>query len=166
MTGVSAYPEHDKQANVIAKTQAASEFIEFLHSQGIELMTYREDLSETMPASLECPSPRRSLMERASCDPTPDDTPGKFIPHWKTHCKHWKDPGREATGTAVQGQCCRCRMTKTYEITGVRGWAAPGRSLVQLIADWTGVDLKKIAAEEQQMLTNACTAIHAQNARR
>jgi len=154
---VSNYPEHDKQAEVVEQTQAIGEFIDWLGTQGIHLMMWREDLTDERPTDPECPV----KVVRAApnpCDPSRDGSDD--FSWYRRHCQHWQDPDREADGEARQGTCCRCQRGRHYEIRNVKAWTPPGRSTLQLLADWAAIDLRKIEAEKRQML-EACRAANA-----
>jgi hypothetical protein len=156
---MSDYPEHDKQATIIDQTQAAGEFIDWLASEGIQLMTWREDLTDTRPTDPRCPHSRRDCEgcdhHRDDCAPVRgDEDEYGLILYSTAHCKHWQDPEREAEGEAEQGHCCRCGKGRFYELHGLKHWVSPGRSLIQLLADWQDIDLAKIEAEKRQMLAS------------
>lgn len=148
------YPEHDKQAKVVEQTQAIGEFLEWLQSQGVHLMTWREDLTDSRPTDGDCPRSRRG-QEPLACDPVHGDgEPFGMLAYWRVHCKHWQDPERDAGENAEQGHCCRCSRGRFYEVTGIKSWTSEPRSIMQLLADWAGIDLKKIEAEKRQMLAS------------
>jgi hypothetical protein len=145
------YPEHGKQAQVIEQAQVVGEFLEWLASQGVHLMTWREDLQDLRPTDPECDQRRRGLDEPAACDPDSSLRGKPFEAYWRTHCKHWHDQHREAEGDAKQGLCCRCGGGNAYTVT-TRGFIHETRGIEQLLADWAGIDLKAIDAEKRQML--------------
>lgn len=152
---VSSYPEHDKQHAVMDQAQVIGEFLIWLRGQGIELMTWREDLTELRPADPEC-TVRFNSDDPQPCDQIRDEGDGaKPRAWWRRHCKHWQDPQREAAGSASQGHCCRCGKGRVYQADGIEGWVHDGRGIGQLLADWAGIDLSMIAAEKQQMLATA-----------
>jgi hypothetical protein len=89
------YPEHDKLALVKDETQAAGEFVEWLGSQGIHLMVWREDLTDQRVTDTECPK-RVNSDDPAPCNqlyaPVGDTaTPRAW---WRRHCLHWQNPER------------------------------------------------------------------------
>lgn len=147
---MSDYPEHDKLRAAQAETQAAGEFVEWLNSQGIQLMTYREDLTDTRTVDDECKI-RKSKHNPRSCDNTEDDGDHSVM-YWMRHCLHWQDPDRAVTGDAVQGECCYCDLGRFREVHGLRAWTSPGKNLQALLADWADIDQSKIEAEKRQML--------------
>jgi hypothetical protein len=151
---VSDYPECDKMLAVQEQTQVIGEFLEWLNGQGVQLMVWREDLTDARPTDPECPSKA-----------TADDPPACKAPHpegsiygedgvvyWRQHCLHWQEPEREATGNAQQGHCCRCQRGRVYEVHGIKAWEPDPRSVNRLLADWTGIGLGKIEAEKRAML--------------
>jgi hypothetical protein len=148
---MSDYPEHDKLTAVADETQAAGDFVNWLAEQGIQLMTWRENLTDTRPASDECRVSADSDSIQP-CDQTRDDGTEGPVAWWRRHCKHWQDAGRPAEGDAKPGHCCRCGNGQFTEIHGVRAWTDPGRNLTQLLADWQGIDLRKINDEKRRML--------------
>jgi hypothetical protein len=158
---VSDYPEHDKLQAVQAGTQAAGEFVDWLAGEGIHLMTYREDLTDTLPVDARCESKVRSSQRTLACDPKggEEDDSGEFW--WVRHCHHWQDPEREASGDEEHGICCRCGKGRIYEIHGLKVWVGPGRNLQALLADWSGIDQRKLEAEKRAMLA----ALQAANAK-
>lgn len=138
------YPECAKLAAAAAETQAAGEFVDWLASQGIHLMMWREDLTDTRPVDSEC----RERYDRGNpqpCDQTRDDGDDSAISWWMRHCLHWQND--EAEGT-----CCRCDRGHVYEIHGVRAWVGAPRSLNDLLADWAGIDQDEVERERRQML--------------
>ena len=153
---MSDYPEHDKQALVVDQAQAAGDFIDWLASQGIHLMRWREDLTDTRPTDPQCPD-RRDRDNPRPCDQMHDDGDHSVM-YWMRHCLHWQDPEREAADPAVQGECCYCHRGRFYEIHGLKHWVNPGRSLIELLAGWQGIDLKKIEVEKRQILAGLSAA--------
>jgi hypothetical protein len=117
------YPEHEKLQAVSEQTQAIGEFLDWLNSQGVHLMTWREDLTDTRPDDW-CEAAKYSHL----------------------HCDHW---GTEDE----THECCRCaKPYGLREVTGIKGWVSKRRSTLQLLADWAGIDLAKIESEKRQML--------------
>lgn len=149
---MSDFPEHDKMTAVAEQTQAIGEFLEWLASEGVHLMVWREDLTDTRPTDPECGHQRRRTEDPADCDPDESLSGLPLLAYWRTHCKHWHDPNREADGDAEQGTCCRCHKGRLYEVTGLKSWAGEQRHVTQLLADWAGIDLRKLEAEKRQML--------------
>jgi hypothetical protein len=120
---MAGYPEHEKLQAVSEQTQAIGEFLEWLNSQSVQLMTWREDLTDTR------------VDDKCPCDG-----------HFHLHCDHW-GADNEAHG------CCRCGKPFGFtEVTGIKGWVSERRGATQLLADWAGIDLNKIEAEKRQML--------------
>lgn len=158
---MSDYPEHDKMSEVSEQTQAIGEFLEWLTSEGVQLMIWREDMTDTRPTDPECPHKRRDCEgcdhHRDDCAPTEGDEAG-FRSYMFGHCKHWHDPEREAEGNAEQGHCCRCGKGRFYEVTGLKSWVHERRSINELLAGWAGIDLEKIEDEKRQMLARLRTA--------
>lgn len=146
---MSEYPEHDKQALVMDQTQAIGEFLEWLNSQGVQLMTWREDLTDSRPTDRDCAT-RFDPHGMASCDPQREG--GQDYLDWRrSHCLHWSDA--ERSGAAGEpGTCCRCGKGEYYEVTGISAHVHESRSTTQLLADWAGIDLSKIEAEKRAML--------------
>src|SRR5579872_4835327 len=115
---MTSYPEHEKQAKVIDQAQAISEFLEWLAGQGVQLMTWREDLTDTRPDD-DCPAAKYSRL----------------------HCDHWGHVNAEH-------ECCNCGRPYGFrEITGIKGWVREPRGILQLLADWAGIDLNVIGRE-------------------
>lgn len=167
MTG---YPEHDKLAAIQEHTQVIGEFLEWLASQGVQLMTWREDLTDSRPTDPECPHRWRDCdgctHTHDDCAPASgDETTYGLLAYSIAHCKHWQDPERKAGGNARQGVCCRCHRGRFYEVTGIRSWVHERRSTTQLLADWAGIDLGKIEAEKRQMLDSIRAAQEAAGSR-
>jgi hypothetical protein len=149
---MSMYPEHDKLSAVAEQTQAIGEFLEWLQSQRIQLMVWREDLTDSRPTDAKCKE-REGTDRHSPLDCRPgsiDETHGEY--HWQAHCMHWNDPSLEAGENEEQGVCCYCRMGQTYEISGIRSWLHEQRGIQQLLADWAGIDQSKLEAEKRQML--------------
>jgi hypothetical protein len=120
---MSNYPEHDKQAKVVDQSQAIGEFLEWLNSEGVRLMTWREDLTDERIDDW-CEAAKYSHL----------------------HCDHWGSDDKDHT-------CCRCGKPFGYrEVTGIKAWVEQSRSIMQLLADWAEIDLKVIEAEKRQML--------------
>lgn len=154
---MSDYPEHDKQAEVIDQTQAIGEFLDWLASQGVHLMKWREDLTDTRPTDGKCEVRRRDRPKQP-CDPTLADDTGSAW-YYTAHCMHWHDEKRETDSASQRGICCHCGKGRHYEVTGLSAWTPESRGVLQLLADWAGIDLNKIEAEKRQMLA----AIRAMN---
>jgi hypothetical protein len=148
---MSDYPEHDRQALVVDQTQAIGEFIDWLGTQGVQFMTWREDMTDSRPTDPDC-RVRRAANSAIPCKPSSASDTGT-ADYYSTHCLHWHDPEREAEEDREQGICCWCGKGKYYEVTGLRSWAHESRGTLQLLADWAGIDLAKIEAEKRQMLT-------------
>jgi hypothetical protein len=146
---MSDHPEHDKLAEVQAETQAAGEFVDWLATQGIHLMMWREDLTDGRVTDPQCMVKRAELQ---SCDQKYRRDGDKGIAPWRRHCLHWQDPEREAVDPAKQGHCCRCGKGLLQER---KAWVSPGRNLLELLADWAGIDQDKIETEKREMLERA-----------
>jgi hypothetical protein len=151
---MSDYPEHDKLSQVSEQTQAIGEFLEWLTGEGVQLMIWREDMTDTRRTDGDCPKARDAMkIGKRPCDPTEGDDAG-----WRSymfgHCKHWQDAERKAEGDAKQGHCCRCGKGQFYEVTGIKSWTHERRSINELLAAWAGIDLEKIEAEKRQMLAS------------
>ncbi|HEY2086620.1 MAG TPA: hypothetical protein VGH54_11435 [Mycobacterium sp.] len=158
---MSEYPEHDKLSAVASQTQAIGEFVEWLEDQGVQLMTYREDLIDVRPTDPDCRMRRRQghgENRKSPCWPTRESDVGS-ADYYDTHCLHWH--GREyVVGDdlgAEPGTCCWCGKGLEYEVT-TRGWVHEQRGTERLLADWSGIDLRKIKAEKRQMLASIRTA--------
>lgn len=146
---MSEYPEHEKLQAVTGETQAAGAFLEWLPTQGVQLMIWREDLSDIRLVDEQC-------MRRRTDGPGHDPACAPQRPvdgdlyndhgfaYWLGHCTHW-----EASDT---GTCCRCGQGHYREVTGIHGWTPETRSVNQLLADWADIDQNKIEAEKRQML--------------
>lgn len=148
---MSTYPEHDKLQAVAEQTQVIGEFLEWLESQGIQLMIYREDLIDIRPTGQDCRK-RHDRIRDDPCRPTSASGIGSAF-WWQTHCLHWHGKLRDADDNIQeQGICCWCGKGAEYTIT-TRGWVHEQRGIQQLLADWAGIDLNKIEAEKRQMLT-------------
>jgi hypothetical protein len=146
------YPEHEKLQAVSEQTQAIGEFLEWLNSQSVQLMIWREDLTDTRTTGPACPERRRGH-RMDPCWPTSAIGIGG-ADYWDTHCLHWHGRDRDDNdddAAAEQGICCWCGKGREYTIT-TRGWVSERRSTPQLLADWAGIDLDKIEAEKRQML--------------
>lgn len=155
---MSDYPEHDKLQKVQGETQAAGEFADWLQSQGIQLMTWREDLTDERETNPECKVSFDSDNPQ-SCDQTraldDDDYPRAW---WRRHCFHWQDPQREAVALSQPGYCCRCKRGHFHTIHGVKAWTSPGKDLLALLAEWSGIDQGKLEDEKRQILEKARAA--------
>jgi hypothetical protein len=160
---MSDYPECDRLAEASKQTQPIGEFLDWLQTQGVQLMVWREDLTDSRPTDPKCReregSDRHSPLD---CRPSAtDETSGEY--HWQAHCMHWNDPDREAGENEKQGVCCYCRRGRHHEVTGLRSFVHERRGTEQLLADWAGIDLKKVDAERRQMLAAIRTANEAAN---
>lgn len=146
---MSNYPECDKLAEASKVTQPIGEFLDWLSSQRIQLMTWREDLTDTRPTDSDCHMRCRENREDP-CWPTSESDlyDGEY---YKTHCLHWHDPER-AEPEFEPGTCCWCNQGRRYEVTGLKAWVSDPRNYEQLLADFMGIDLKKVDAERRQML--------------
>jgi len=147
---VTGYPEHDKLQAAQPRTEVIGEFLEWLEGQGIQLMTWREDLTDSRPVDVKCAQHRRGEPSR-SCDPD-SSVAVEDIAWWVTHCMHWHVPERDAADGEQQGTCCRCGKGRFYVVTGIHGFVHERRGTEQLLADYAGIDLRKIEAEKRQML--------------
>lgn len=147
------YPEHDKQAEVIEQTQAIGEFLDWLSGQGVQLMIWREDLTDSRLTDPVCPVSFTSD-DPQSCDQIRDEGDDREPrAWWRRHCKHWQSPDLDRDiEWGTPGECCRCHKGQHYEITSISSWVHESRSVTQLLADWAGIDLKKIEDEKRQML--------------
>lgn len=157
---MSEYPECEKLAEASKVTQPIGEFLDWLNSQGIHLMTWREDLTDSRPTDDRCRERRSTGWpdDLALCRPRTVDT-GQLRPgadYWTTHCLHWHaDQPKASNGlNGAPGTCCRCRMAQHYEVTGINAWVSDPRGYEQLLADFAGVDLKKVDTERRQMLAS------------
>jgi hypothetical protein len=131
---VSEYPECERLTAAAEQTQVIGEFIDWLQGQGIQLMTYREDLSDIRPTI------------------SASDTGGAN--YWETHCLHWHGAARDADDNIQeQGTCCWCGMGREYTLT-TRGWVHEQRGTEHLLADWAGIDPQKVEAERRRMLAS------------
>lgn len=155
------YPEHDKLLAVKDSAEAAGEFLEWLQSEGISLMTWRTDMTDTRPTDPECRARIRQMRDGGYVPLDCDLQAAEEVPEgtletarWRSHCKHWLLLVGPARGTSEKrGVCCHCEKGRTYEITLSSGvWAADRRSIEQLLADWLGIDRDKIEAEKRQIL--------------
>lgn len=145
------YPEHQKMAGIAGQTQAIGEFLEWLEGQGVQLMTWHEDLTDSRPTDPECKARRRE--NRADpCRPTSASDIGG-ADYFATHCLHWHGKSRDAgDNIQEQGMCCWCGKGHYYEVAGLKAFVHEARGTMQLLADWAGIDLAKIEAEKRQML--------------
>ena len=143
---MSDYPEHDRMAAVQEQTQAIGEFLGWLTNQGIQLMVWREDLTDLRLTDPKCREAERG--SPAPCAPQRPDGGGSYTPDgtvwWRQHCQHWT--------VSDDGECCRCGRGHFYEVTGIKSFVHDSRSVEQLLADWAGIDLDKIEAEKRQIL--------------
>lgn len=159
---MSTYPECDKLAEASKQTQVIGEFLDWLATQHIQLMTWREDLTDSRPTGPDCDMRTRENREDP-CWPTheSDLIDGEY---YRTHCLHWHGKMRVADDdiAAEAGACCWCLKGRHYEVTGLQAWVHDSRSYEQLLADWAGIDLVKVEAERRQMLASLSAA----NARR
>lgn len=154
---MSDYPEHDKQALVVEQTQAIGEFLDWLGSQGVHLMLWREDLTDTRPTDAMCTIRRHGA--DLACKPVFASKVGD-ADYYNTHCLHWHGQA-EADSASQRGICCWCGRGKFHEVTGLKSWVSDGRGTMQLLADWAGIDLAKIEAEKRRMLA-ACRVMNGQ----
>lgn len=150
---MSSYPEHDKLRAVRDETGPAGEFLEWLSSQGIRLMTWREDLTDEWPTDPEC-HVKLDLENQRPCDQARHIDGDTGTAWWRRHCLHWQDPERETEGAATQGQCCRCGKGLTYVVTA-KSWVHETRDITQLLADWADIDQNKLEAEKRQIIADA-----------
>lgn len=149
---MSDYPEHDKMSEVAEQTQVIGEFLEWLTSEGVQLMIWREDMTDSRVTDRDCLKKLdpHALLPRDQPTQTGDD----YIEWRRSHCLHWQDETRPAEGDAEQGHCCRCSKGRFYEVTGLKTWTHEQRSINELLAGWAGIDLVKIETEKRQMLAN------------
>jgi hypothetical protein len=151
---LSDYPEHDKQAKVVEQTQAIGEFLDWLAGQGVHLMKWREDLTDTRPTGGRCRA-RPGVNVEIACRPTRQSDIGDALDYYSTHCLHWHDAERGADRDDDQpGICCWCGKGKHYEITGLQAWVGESRDTLRLLADWAEIDLSKIETEKRRMLAS------------
>jgi hypothetical protein len=155
---VSEYPECEKLAEASKVTQPIGEFLDWLNSQGIHLMTYREDLTDSRPTDPDCRKRRRLGHEenrKLPCWPTHESDIGG-ADYYDTHCLHWHGREYEEGDSAdvEPGTCCFCGKGRHYEVTGLKAWVSDPRNYEQLLADFAGVDLKKVDTERRQMLAS------------
>ena len=109
---MSDYPECDKLHAVSEESHRIGDFIDWLRGQGVNLMVYRDDMTETV----DC---------------------WKFFP--LTSEKHPKD--------------CRGGCGGTGKVERKReGWVHDPRHIEQLLADYYGIDLRKLEAEKRRVL--------------
>jgi len=147
---MSDYPEHDKMSAIVDQSQAIGEFLDWLATRGISLMTWREDLTDERLVDPEC-SPRGTGplgdLPRHKPECKPAYVEGGFtadgVYYQFQHCTHWTDE---------RGTCCRCGKGQRYEVTGLRAWVSPGTSTTELLAEFFEIDLSKIEAEKREML--------------
>ena len=157
---MSDYPECDRMAEASELTPPIGEFLDWLTSQGVQLMVWREDLTDVRPTDPVCPVRRRPALEerrigepgKLPCDPARDDGPAGNLPYYMGHCKHWQHPDQAIGGGGAPGTCCHCGQGAEHEVAGLKAWVHDPRSTGQLLADWAGIDLKKVEAERQQIL--------------
>jgi len=149
---VSEYPECERLTAAAEQTQVIGEFIDWLQGQGIQLMTYREDLSDIRPTDPDCRERRRENRTDPCRPISASDTGGAN--YWETHCLHWHGAARDADDNIQeQGTCCWCGMGREYTLT-TRGWVHEQRGTEQLLADWAGIDPQKVEAERRRMLAS------------
>ena len=149
------YPESKRLAAAAEQTQVIGEFIDWLQGQGVQLMIYREDLEDHRPTDPECEVSFNSDDVRP-CDQVRDNGDGDHVKPrawWRRHCLHWQDTEHPAEGDGKEGTCCRCGKEREHVIT-TRGWVHEQRGAEQLLADWAGIDLKKVEAERRRMLAS------------
>ena len=104
------YPEHDKLHAVSEESQRIGDFLDWLREQRINLMVYRDDISDTV----DC----------------------------------WAFFDKEPHPETCRGGCGG---------TGVKtirreGWVPESRGIEQLLADYYGIDLRKLEAEKRRVL--------------
>jgi hypothetical protein len=148
---MSDYPEHDKLSKIQEQTQAIGEFLEWLTSQGIHLMRWREDLTDNRLTDPQCAKAvRGSDAPCAPVRPEGDSYGPDGTIWWRQHCLHWQEPDEDGE----YGECCRCGRGHFYEVHGIRAWEADPRNIQSLLAAWAGIDLNKIEAEKRAMLAS------------
>jgi hypothetical protein len=149
---MSDYPEHDKMAEHRAGLDTLGEFLEWLQSQRLHLMTWREDLTDERMTDPMCVKWGDHLPRE--CKDIPDGTRDDDLPMVKAkrHCAHWLDVTRPGDAASTQGICCLCGRGRFYEVTGIRSWVEDGRSIPGLLAAFFGIDQGKIEAEKREML--------------
>ena len=139
---MSDYPEHDKLSAISDQSQACGEFVEWLNSRGISLMTWREDLTDQRLTDPECPV-KVGEGGRRECDPSRLTDGDESVNWWRRHCTHWQDGG----------DCHRCGKGKFYQVTGIRAWTTPDKNLTGLLAEFFNIDQAQLEAEKRAMLT-------------
>lgn len=156
---MSDYPECERLAEASKQAQPVGDFLDWLQTQGVQLMVYREDLKDYRPTDPECSVSFNSESPRP-CDQVGDIGDGDDVKPrawWRRHCFHWQQHldllDEEPGGDAKPGRCCRCGQDREHEIT-TRGWVHEQRGIEQLLADWAGIDLKKVEAERRRMLAS------------
>ncbi len=150
-------------------TQSIGEFLDWLRSQDVQLMVWREDLTDLRPTDPVCPVRRRPALEelrigapeKLPCDPARDDGPVGNLPYYMGHCKHWQHPDQATGGGGQPGTCCLCGRDTEHEVTGLQAWVHEPRSTEQLLADWAGIDLNKVEAERRRILAGLQEATRA-----
>lgn len=157
----SEYPECERLAEASKVTQPIGEFLDWLGSQGIHLMTWREDLTDSRVTDAVCWKRKNDWRKgtdlKLGCNPQAGDVIRSDV-RGTAHCMHWQDPEREAGGDARAGICCHCRQGQHYEVTGLKAWVGDPRSYEQLLADFMEIDLKKVDAERRQILADLQSA--------
>jgi hypothetical protein len=134
------YPEHEKLSKVSDKSQMCGEFLEWLRSERVHLMRWREDLTDQRVVDPDCPVPP-NWDNRRPCDRKPEDD--SYYAWWTHHCAHWFEDSKD---------CCRCGIGHFREITGVKSWVEESRSITDLLAAFFEIDQGKIEAEKREML--------------
>lgn len=132
---MSDYPEHDKMSAVVDQTEAAAAFVEWLGTQRIQLMQWRDDMTDLRMTSPICTKYYASApaMKGKEC---------RAKAHGD-HCAHWDGPGLAT--------CCQCGQPNRREVTGIEAWV-PAGSLTDLLAKWQDIDMAKIDAEKRAMI--------------
>jgi hypothetical protein len=151
---VSDYPECDKLVAAAERTNVIGEFIDWLQSQGVQLMIWREDLTDIRPTDPDCHDRKYARREGREAKLRCNPSSGSVVrgDWWTAHCMHWQDPNLEADPQAQRGTCCHCGRGQEYEVTGIGSWVHEQRGTEQLLADWAGIDLKAVEAERRRML--------------
>ncbi|HET9893755.1 MAG TPA: hypothetical protein VFQ44_02365 [Streptosporangiaceae bacterium] len=154
---MSDFPEHDKMAAIAGQSQAIGEFLDWLGSQGIRQMKWREDLTDERLTDPECNPRGTGPLGRDVPDHKPECAPVRPVEdpvtaadlyvngvwYQRQHCTHW---------TGEDKDCCRCGNGRHYTVTGIRSWVEDGRTTTALLAEFFEIDLSKIEAEKRAML--------------
>ena len=150
---VTDYPEAARLAEASKRTHPIGEFLDWLQGQGIQLMTWREDVADVRSTDPEC-QVRFDGDRPRSCDQVRDLGDGmKPRAWWRRHCLHWQDTRRDTSDGESAGRCCRCGKDQEYTIT-TEGWVPDQRRPEQLLADWAGIDLNQVEAERRRGLAH------------